>query len=539
MAGGKETPRQKLIGMMYLVLLAMLALNVSVEVLDAFITVDDGLTRTTDNFALGNEAIYREFAKRNAENPQRVGPWKERADNVKVLADELYDDIQELKFEIVRATGSRGAEAIVDGRIVGDLLRAKENTSIPSQVMLEGMNSKATQLKQQIESFRDELLSMVEERDVGVIQSIETNLDTSDPPVKEGVTKSWEEQQFYYMPLVAALTMLSKMQADVRNAEADIITYLMNKVDEGSFMFNFLEATVIPRTNYVFRGDDFEATVFLAAYDTTQAPEVLIGDWEPVELDDGSIDYEIIGRADTLPVDQGKGLYRVRPTTIGYKTWSGLIRLRAPDGSFISRPFTSEYQVQEPNLIVSPTKMNVFYLGIENPVSVSIPGIPADQITAVINNGTIIWVSGSDYIVIPARSGAAQVSVTANIDGVSRNMGSRPFRVNTVPPPIAKVAGRTGGNIGRNLLLAQTGVLADMENFDFDLTYTVTRFTVTSVGAGGFVTDAPSTSNRFTDAQREIMRNATRGQRIYIEDIVAVGPTRDERPLPTISFRID
>ena len=539
MAGKKETPRQKLIGMMYLVLLAMLALNVSVEVLDAFIVVDDGLTRTTENFARSSEATYSEFAQRYAENPQRVGPWKDKADQVRLLANDLYEYIQELKLEIIRATGTRGQEAIVDGRIVGDLIRAKENTSIPSNVMLEGLNPKATELRERIEGFREELLSMVDPDHTGVIQSIETNLDTSDPPVKEGVTKSWEEQQFYYMPLVAAITMLSKMQADVRNAESDITTYLLDQVDAGSFMFNFLEATVIPRSNYVFRGDQFEASVFIAAFDTTQAPEVLVGNYERVELPDGTIDYQMTGQPQTLEVEQGKGIYRARPTSLGYHSWGGLIRLRNPDGSVISRPFRSEYQVAEPNLVVSPTAMNVFYLGIDNPVEISIPGLAADQITPTVTNGTIRRVSGTNYIVVPNRTGEAQVSVSANIDGGRRNMGSRNFRVRTVPDPVAKVAGRTGGNIGRNLLLAQTGVLADMENFDFDLRFIVQSFNVVSVGTGGFVTDASSNNNLFTDAQREIIRNAGRGQRIYIEDIVARSTTEDERRLPTISFRID
>lgn len=538
MAGRKETPRQKLIGMMYLVLLAMLALNVSVEVLDAFIVVDDGLTRTTENFASGNEATYNEFAMRYVENPQRVGPWKEKADQVRVHANELYAHIQELKFEIVKATGTRGQEAIVDGKIVGELLRAKENTSIPSNVMLKGLNPKATQLKERIETFREELIGMVDPAHTGIIQSIETNLDTSDPPTKEGVTKSWEEQQFYYMPLVAAITMLSKMQADVRNAESDVTTYLLNQVDAGSFMFNFLEATVIPRSNYIFRGDDFEASVFIAAFDTTQAPEVLIGQYESFQLPDGSADYRMVGRVDTLPVDHGKGIFRTRPSATGYHSWGGLIRLRNPDGSFISRPFKSEYQVADPNLIVSPSRMNLFYQGIENPVEISIPGLAADQINASVNNGTLRRVSGSNYIVIPARPGNALVSVTATIDGTTRNFGSRDFRVRTVPDPIATIAGREGGIIGRNLLMAQTGVLAEMKDFDFDMGFTVTSFTVESVQRG-FVVDARSNSNRITDEQREIIKQAARNQRVLFDDIMAVSSTGEERRLPPVSFRID
>jgi gliding motility-associated protein GldM len=537
MAGGKETPRQKLIGMMYLVLLAMLALNVSVKVLEAFVIVDEGLTKTTENFAAGNAAIYNEFAKRNAENPQRVGPWKEKADQVKDMANDLYQYIQELKYEIVRGGGSGSEDAIVEGRIKGDLLKAKENTSIASNVMLEGLDPKATQLREKINGFRDVLVSMTNPDHIGVRQSLETNLDTSNPPVKEGVTKTWEEQQFYYMPLVAAITMLSKMQADVRNAESEIITYLLNQVDAGSFMFNALEATVIPRSNYVFRGNEFEASVFIAAFDTTQAPEILIGQFETYQVEDGSFDYRMTGRADTLKVEQGKGIYRIRPTTTGYHNWGGLIRLRAPDGSFISRPFLDQYQVAEPNLIVSPSKMNVFYMGIENPVEISVPGLAADQINATTNNGTLRRVSGSSYIAMPNRLGEANISVTANIDGVTRNMGSTPFRVRTVPDPIATVAGRDGGVIGRNVLLAQTGVLAEMKDFDFDLTFTVQSFTVSSV-QGGFLVDQRSNSNRLTDAQKDIIRNAPRNARIFFDDIVATG-VAGERRLPTISFRID
>ena len=538
MAGGKETPRQKLIGMMYLVLMAMLAINVSVDVLDAFVVVDRSLTKTTENFSQQNENTYREFAKRFVENPVRVRPWKEKADEVKNRADSLFNYIQELKKEIVMTTEGPDSEAIdADGNILGDLIKSKEDKNAPAAIMLKEINPVATELRLAIEEYKEYLLSIIDERDTGVRHSIESNLDTSDPPPKEGATISWERSQFYYMPLIASVTLMSKMQADVRNAEADAITYLVNQIDAGSFMFNALEATVIPRSNYVFRGNEFEASVFIAAFDTTQAPEILIGPYETITLDDGTVDYQMTGRADTLSVENGKGVYRARPGTTGYHNWGGLIRLRAPDGSFISRPFTSEFQVAEPNLIVSPSKMNVFYMGIENPVEISIPGLAADRVTATVNNGTIRRGAGSSYIVTPNRLGQASVSVTATIDGVTRNMGSTQFRVRAVPDPVATVAGREGGNIGRNLLLAQTGVLAEMKDFDFDLSFTVTGFTVSST-RDGFQVDERSTSNRFTDGQKELIRRASPGSRVYIEDIVATGPA-GQRRLPTIGFRID
>ncbi len=540
MAGGKETPRQKLIGMMYLVLMAMLALNVSVEVLEAFVVVDEGLTKTTENFTRQNQAIYREFARRMAENPVRVRPWKEKADEVRARSDEMFDYIQELKQEIViRAEGANTDAIADDGSIIGANIRAKESTNPPWQVMgFPETNMKATQLRNSIGELRDFLISLADPRDEGIIQAIETTLDTSDPPAREGATVSWERHHFYYMPTIAAITLMSKMQGDVRNAEADMITYLLNQVDAGSFMFNALEATVIPRSNYVFRGDEFEASVFIAAFDTTQAPEIMIGQYREVELEDGTIDYEMVGRADTLPVEHGRGIYRARPASLGDHRWGGLIRLRAPDGSFISRPFEGEYHVAESHLIVSPTAMNVFYTGIDNPVEISVPGLGAGQINATINNGRLRRVRGSEYIVVPARTGTASVSVTANIDGVTRNMGSRNFRVRSVPDPVATVAGRERGTIARGVLLAQTGVLAEMRDFDFDLSFTVTRFTV-STTIGGFLREETSNNNRITDAQRELIRTAGRGSRVFFDNIRAVGPAGEERPLPTVSFTID
>ena len=182
--------------------------------------------------------------------------------------------------------------------------------------------------------------------------------------------------------------------------------------------------------------------------------------------------------------------------------------------------------------------MNVFYMGIDNPVEISVPGLAADQINASVNNGTLRRVSGSNYVVVPSRPGESNVTVTATINGSTRNMGSRQFRVRTVPDPVATVAGSEGGNIGRNILLAQTGILAEMKDFDFDLTFTVTSFTVESVQRG-FVVDARSNSNRITDEQREIIRQAVRNQRVLFDDIIARSPTGDERRLPPVSFRID
>ncbi len=540
MAGKKETPRQKLIGMLYLVLMALLALNVSVEVLDSFVIVDEGLGRTIDNFMSKNELTYREFDQRYAENPERVETWREKAQMVREEANKLYDYIEELKVEIVTTAEGQNTEAVVDGIVLSDKIMQSENLTVPGQVMLGAQDAgKARDLKNAIEDYRDFLKSIVDEEYTGVISAVETTLDTSDPPPRDGATPTWETKHFSYIPMIAVMTLMTKMQGDVRNAEAEVINHLLQQIDAGSFMFNALEATVIQNTNHVLQGNEYEAEVFLAAFDTTQAPEVLIGQYETITRPDGTVDYQMVGRVDTLPVSQGRGIYRIRPGRTGHFDWGGLVRMRAADGSVINRPFSSSYQVADPSLVVSPTRMNVFYQGLENPVEISIPGVPADQVTARINNGTIRRVSGTNYIVSPETTTRdAVVSVTATINGETRSLGSRDFRVRSVPDPVAAVGGRKGGNINRELLAAQTGVVAEMEGFEFDLTFTVQSFTVSTV-VGGFVRDARSNSNRITDEQRTIIQNARPNQRIWFDDIMAVGPDGSERRLPSLGFRIN
>jgi gliding motility-associated protein GldM len=181
--------------------------------------------------------------------------------------------------------------------------------------------------------------------------------------------------------------------------------------------------------------------------------------------------------------------------------------------------------------------MNVFYYGVDNPVDISVAGIPADKIDAINTNGVIIRKGGS-WIVNPKRPGFSTIRVFADFDGQRKEVGFKEFRVKTVPDPVAMVADRKGGGIDKNLLMAATGVQAVMENFDFDLSFRVTEFTVLVV-IQGFVTPASSNSARFTDKQKELIGSLTKGAPLFIQDIKAVGPDGTVRPLNTISFKIN
>ncbi|MCB2197018.1 MAG: gliding motility protein GldM [Bacteroidetes bacterium] len=543
MGHGKETPRQKMIGMMYLVLTAMLALNVSAEVLDAFDTVDKGLVKTTEIYTQKNEGLYQEFNQQYAQNQQKVGPWKEKADEVKRRSDELINYIQDIKIEIITANGQGDPEEGVigeEGKIHGDHIKGKDKSDVATNIMIGEHDGKAFELRKKIEEYREFMLGLVDEDNQSLIHSITTNLDTSDPPkTDDGEKKDWETKNFYGLPLAAVFPILTKMQLDIRNSEAEVVQYLFNQISAGSIPFNKLEATVIPNTSYVLQGNEYKADVFIAAFDTTAAPIVLIGEYDSTYNEEtGSYEYDMVGRYDSLDVVNGRGKFSRMGQSLGTQKWGGIIRLKDPDGNYITKTFERTYNVAKANVVVSPDKMNVFYVGVDNPVSISIAGVDGDKISPSITNGRIKPVSAGKYIVNPKRPGNSLVTVFAEIDGVQKNMGTAPFRVKGLPDPVVQVAGKKGGKIERNVLAAQTGVFAVMEDFDFDLEFKIIEFTVSTTDRGGYYISESTKGNIFTPSQKGLIKNLRRGQRLNIEDVKAIGPDGSVRPLAPIVFEL-
>jgi gliding motility-associated protein GldM len=543
MAHGKETPRQKMIGMMYLVLMALLALNVSKEVLDAFVLVDESLTKTTENSATKNELYYSRFEMSAAENPVKAGPWKAKADEVKRQSDALYVMIQDLKVEIVKATDGDKAKALVEpGHLNTELIAGKDNSTVPAEIMIGAdMNGKGFELKGAIANYRETLKSFISEEALEKRASLDSILNTEDPPYsdKHG-TITWEQEHFEHLPMVAVITMMSKFQSDVRNAESEILEYLYSQIEEG-FTFNYIEPVVLANSNYLIRGNDYTASVFMAAFDTTQQPKVYIGQYDSTITDQGVVDYYMKGELgrdyDSIRVVGGRGVYSVKTSATGFKSWGGLISLKNMDGSLTNRPFHAEYRVGEPALIVSPTKMNVFYQGLENPISVSVPGTPQEQLSASVSNGRITG-SGGSYVVVPTRVGSCDVSVTARMEGAARSLGSVPFRVKETPDPYPTLAGERTGTVAKSDVLKELGLVATMpEWFEFNITYTITGYEF-SITVGQFSQRENATSGDFTTNIRNLIRGAAAGTRLYFNDIKAVGPDGKERNIGSLSVKL-
>ena len=523
---------------MYLMLTAELALNVSREVLDSFVLVNDSLTTTTEIFTKKNEKIYTRFEQADAENHVKVGKWREKALEVKVKADSLYNFIQDTKLKIVRTEEGKDAIAITGRKIDAGKIHNKDDMNVPSQIMVGSTGiGQGTALKKMIIKYRQYLASFVTAKDTSVLRSINQNLNTEDPKTheagREGEHVTWEAYHFDNLPLVAVITILSKLQSDVRNTQADVVNYLYSQIDATSFKFNKLSGTIIPNSNYIFKGTNYEAQVFLAAFDTTRKPVIMVGDFDSTKTG-----YKMVGNYDSIPIVNGEGLYKVKAEKIGLKKWGGLIQYKLPGGGVKNYPFRGEYRVAKPNLVVSPTKMNVFYYGIDNPVDISVSGVASDKIHPTASNATIKRDRKGGYIVKPTRTGGiVKVRVTAEINGKKKSMGLKEFRIKLVPRPIAKVMGKSQGTIKKNVFLSAPGVNAELEDFVFDLRFIVKRFTLTA-NISGYSNSIKQSGNKFSSKQRRFVKNLHSGQNLIIEDIKAAGPDGRMINLSPLVFKI-
>ncbi len=529
MAHGKETPRQKMIGMMYLVLTALLALNVSKEAVEAFKRVDEGLVHTTENFMEKNNSVYADFAAKSIANPKKSAPWVKKAKDVQNRSNELYNYILGLKLEIVRKAEGEDSEAISGDKLNTELIQKIDEMNIPSEVMVGANNDgKAFDLKALLVEYRKFILATVGEGHPNITKSVNNSLNTDDITELDGKKVQWENHNFQSLPLIAVITILSKIQNDVRNAEADALDFFYSQIGAADIRVNKLVPQVMG-ANYVMQGNKYNAKVFIAAMDTTAKPKIVVGNYKTVKNANGTISYEMVNAGQQLKIDEnGMGNFSAQAASLGEKSFKGLITVKAPDGSEVTYPFNQKYTVVAPNVVVSPTAMNVFYTGVQNPVDVSVPGVDQSKISVSMSNGTIkrgkTKKFRGSYIVIPKVAGRnANVTVTAEVNGQKRTFKPVTFRVKPVPPPVAKVAGKKGGRIKLNVLKAQRGVAAELENFDFDIRWTVSSFRI-SISDKGFIIDRDANSNTFTAEQKKLFSRLRPNDQLIIQDIKAKGP---------------
>lgn len=510
----RMSPRQRMINLMYIVLTAMLALNVSSDVLNGFALVQEGLSRTNANMTAKNEVQFRYLQDLYEQNPQKAGPWYEKGVQLRDRSNALYLSIDTLKNMIAKAAdGSKGnPENIINN----------DDLEASSAVMLNPATQRGAKLRKQLEAYRNYVAALIPDsgKRAAVMSMLST--DVKKVPGTVGPT-SWEQKTFESMPAVAAVTMLTKIQNDIRQAESEAMANLINNVDIGDIRVNSLDAYVIPNSTMIMRGGKYSARIVLAAIDTTQRPTIYVGGTRI----------------------NSNGLYEFTAGSTGTHEYSGYIEVPRPDGSTERRPFKSAYTVIEPMATISPTMMNVLYAGIDNPISISVPGVPMTAINASMTNGSLTR-NGDTWIARPGKVGSeAEITVTAQVEGRATAVGSMKFRVRKLPDPNPYIALRdASGNpvhykgtpkrISKAQLMAADGLGAAIDDDILNVTYTVLSFTTVFFDSMGNAMPENSNGAHFSPRQKEKFKTLKPGKSFFISNVKAKGPdgiTRDISPM--------
>lgn len=553
MSGGKETPRQKMIGMMYLVLTALLALNISKSVLNAFVTINEGLEKTTEGFEKSNEKTYNAFEASMKGDEKKTKPFYDKAMKAKTTAKEMREYVEEMKRMVIAAVEKIPKE-------IADTLPLKsvqntDNYDVPAQILLgdetanNGTGSKQEKysmadLKKQLVKMKEEYIGLFDNKNIftpavqkEMKEKIEENLELSDPPPgKDGNKETWEMERTLHVPVAGVMSHLSSLQASITNMEGVVINELYNSISGQDYKFDKLEAKVIAPSSYILQGDKYVADVLLVASSSTSNPKIFTG------IDTTRKPYNV-GSAKPLEVKGGMGKYEVSGGAEGLQKWSGVIQVDKPgrQGEFDYYPFAAEYMVAKPALVVSPTKMNVLYIGPENPLDISVPGVASENLVPVMNvtggNGSLSGAKGK-YIAVLKSGTEATIQVSAKLGGTTKSMGEYKFRVKRVPDPVAYFAGKKGDDVvSKGELIANAVVIPKLENFDFDLKFNITSFDVSAVVKGSLVTYSAK-SDKITDEMKNLFKNVATGGKVFIENVRAKGPDGSERKIPGLNLKV-
>ncbi len=502
------SPRQKMINLMYVVLMAMLALNISTEVLDGFTIVEEGISRSTDNSSKENAAMFKEFQEQMEANPAKTKEWYDKAEYVKNMSDSLYSLAQELKVAIVQKA---------DG-IDGDLKNIinKDDLEAASQVMLAPGSGRGDELFQAIVSYRERILNMVD--DPRQKETIKSNLATDVPQKENTLGKNWQEYMFEDMPVAAAVTVLSKLQSDVRYAEGEVLHSLMANIGVKDIRVNKLDAFVIPDKTTLYPGEQMTARIVMAAVDTTQQPEIYVNG---------------------MRIASRTGTYTISGSGVGEHSFGGYIMVRNADGEMIRRDFTQKYRVIQPpsGATVAADLMNVLYAGYPNPMSVTVAGLPQNSVSLSMSGGSLTAKGDGHYVAVPSAVGQdVTFTVTASDNGQTRQMGQFTFHVRKLPDPTAYFAiGNDrfrGGGLSKASLMAVNSLHAAIDDGLLDIEFHVNSFETVFYDNMGNAVPMASAGASFTDRQKDAFRKLARNKRFYITNIKATGPDGLQRNLP-------
>jgi gliding motility-associated protein GldM len=527
MAGGKETPRQKMIGMMYLVLTALLAMNVSKTILKGYVRVNESLIRSRENLEKNNENITKAFEASLAGNAGSI-PYFEKAKEAQKLLKACEKYIDEVKYNVMSAS--------LDGIGRADTIQLKyverlDNYDDPSRVL--GVAEPSTpkdgpltslEMKEKLNKLSATLLAMLDEMkgnpktklDAGDYDNLKrkiTDLKPHDSGGQEdGLKMTWEVENFYHMPMAAVVCNLNKTAADLASMEAEMLSVLSGASGKISIKFDNLKARVIAPSSYIQAGQQYTADIFIAASSSKISKEDM-----KIYVGIDSAEAAAGKTANEVPIEGGEGKYLVGTGGQGEQTYKGVIKYKNPDGTFKYYPFEQKYMVAAPSVAVSADQMRVFYCGVENPVTIGAAGVSPTDLQVSPSGGGVKSVSkgGGKFIFTFTGTGTCNVSVSAK--GKSQGPPVA-FKVKALPKPEMKIGGLFSPTEMKKSQMAMVGAIgAGANGFEFQANFVVQSLEVVAKVKGKPQESGANPGANFSSKAAELFKNADVNSKVYIE----------------------
>jgi gliding motility-associated protein GldM len=371
-----------------------------------------------------------------------------------------------------------------------------------------------------LKEYRDAILKVDPSIDSAFHTSLPINLDKPKSDNRAG--KTWEGAYFHMVPAIAGLTILSKFQNDVKTTENRVVQHCHNKVGEVSVVFDSYGAIVGQSSNYLMPGQDIEINAGVGAFSKKAQPIIVIGGSTVAIGEDGAAHTKMAGGG------IGEHSIPVQVTFTNQET-----------GKPQTITQVVKYTVGQANASIALDKMNVLYVGVDNPITISASGGGDDKVQASITggNGTLSKLGGGHYV---ARVGSVtdDCKITVVVDG--KTVGVSQFRVRTVPQPQAYIGGQpSGANMNAGAFKAQGGVGAGIKDFPFDLQYTVLSYTFTVDTDEGDIATVPGIGNLFEGAVRTAINTHVKpGKMVTIDNIKVKGPDGRTTTAPSLIYYI-
>lgn len=530
-----ETPRQKMIQMMYLVYTAMLALNVSAEILNAFVVVDDTLVTSTNIAANQNSNDYQWFLGQKTILGAKVDEAYNKAQTLRKESDAMVKYIEKMRNDLIFAVDG---DSLTDGKkgpkelkTVATIVK-KDNFDIPTDFMINNGNAK--KLKEEIKKYKANILKLAKKEDQKRLEeAIGLNVDAT--YTKDMNTVSWEEHNFDHIIAAASATLLNKMIGEVKNAESVMLNYLKASISADDFKFDQVSGRSIPKSQMVFSGDAYEADIIVAAYDSKSTPEVYY------KMGADTLTEEGIGGAIKLEGENGLVKLKIGTSGTGEQKYAGLIKVIGPGGEAKYYGFKDKYTVLTPSATIAADKMNVLYAGIANPVSVSGPVAPDKLSVSFPGCNAASQGAGKFNVSVPTSliGKTVQATVAAKVGESTKTLGQTTFRVKRVPDPRAVLgANIRGGKRAKAEILANPMIRATMgDDFVYDLKWSVNSFRVILVSKGMEEPAIVCQGGHLSDKAKSAIQKASANTVIYFSDI-KVSSEAGSRTLDEFSVRV-